>query len=217
MSTETTMTGRADDRARIAEAAEWRLIGLLLERPRGSWYAEIAQLGSEVADRELRAVVAASDAANEGDYLRVLGPGGLVSPREVTYQPFADPGQLLAQLATYYGAFAFRPVVEEPLDHLAVEVAFVSYLLLKEAFARSRGATQASATTAHARRSFVERHLAPFATTFVQRLESAGPSYLLPIVRCLATRVPAHPPVVLRIPADDRPDACGACGIDDLR
>jgi hypothetical protein len=209
------MTRSTDYRARIAEAAEWRLIGLLLERPRGSWHAETATLGGEVADRELRAVVAATSAAKEGDYLHVLGPGGLVSPREVTYQPFADPGQLLAQLATCYDAFAFRPHVEEPLDHIAVEVAFVSYLLLKEAFARARGATPASATTAHARRSFVERHLAPFAATFVQRLESAGPSYLLPIARCLVTRVPAHSPRALRVPADDPQDVCGACGIEE--
>ena len=47
---------------------------------------------------ELRLLVAAVRSATEGDYLRLLGPGGLVSPREVTYQPFADPGQLLAEL-----------------------------------------------------------------------------------------------------------------------
>ena len=208
MHVEKTKTRSANSSVCIASAAEWRLIGLLLERPRARWHVEITTLAGEVAAPELHAVAETLAGVREGDYLRVLGPGGLVSPREVTYQPFADPGQLLAQLASGYGAFAFRPQVEEPLDHIAVEAAFVSYLLLKEAFALAQGAGRAAATTADARRAFIDEHLAVFAATFAQRLQTIGPSYLLPIARCLATRVPAQPPVGLRLPADDQPDAC---------
>ena len=197
----------------IAEAAEWRLIGLLLERPRVGWHDEVAALAGEVRNDALRDTADAACTASEGMYLNVLGPGGVVSPREVTYQPFADPGQLLAALATIYETFAFRPRVEEPLDHIAVEVAFVGYLLLKEAFALARGDRAAAATTGDARRGFIEGHLAAFGGTLAQRLESIGPSYVLRTARLLADRLPVSPTVQLPPAALDVPDVCGACDL----
>ena len=199
----------------IAEAAKWRLMGLLLERPREGWHEEVVRLGREVDDPELHAAVAAAQAATEGDYLHLAGPGGLVSPREVASQPFTDPGQLLAQIATCYDAFAFRPYVEEPIDHIAVEVAFVGYLLLKEAFASARGDAEAAATTAAARLGFIKRHLAALAATFAQRLENTASSYLLLTARHLAARVPAHPAVKVPPSAADALDVCGACGVGE--
>jgi nitrate reductase assembly molybdenum cofactor insertion protein NarJ len=199
----------------IAEAAEWRLMGLLLERPREGWHEEVARLGSEMHDPKLRAAVAAAQGATQGDYLHLVGPGGVVSPREVASQPFADPGQLLAQVATCYEAFAFRPHVEEPIDHIAVEVAFVGYLLLKEAFASARGDAEAAATTAAARLGFIETHLAALAVTFAQRLENTGSSYLLVTARRLAARVPAQPPARMLSSAADVLDVCGACGVGE--
>lgn len=200
---------------RIVRAAEWRLIGLLLERPRRGWLQDVVRLGNELPDPTLRAAVAAAYSASEGDYLHLLGPGGVVSPREVTYQPFADPGKLLAELATIYDAFAFRPLVEESIDHVGVEVAFVGYLLLKEAFALAQGDREAAATTATARRGFIEAHLAALVGAFAQRLEAAGPSYLLPTARLLAERVPAHQPATTAPFAVDALDVCGACGGGD--
>jgi nitrate reductase delta subunit len=195
----------------IAEAAQWRLIGLLLERPRSGWHNEVATLSGEVRDRDLRRCAAAASSASEGDYLRLLGPGGLVSPREVTYQPFADPGALLAELATIYAAFGYRPHTEEPIDHIAVETGFVGYLLLKEAFAAARGDRAAVSTTASARRKFVETHLAALAGAFAQHVEHAGESYLHPIVRCLAARLPERP-APQPLMSVDPVDVCGACG-----
>jgi nitrate reductase assembly molybdenum cofactor insertion protein NarJ len=205
-----TETARTD----IALAAEWRLIGLVLERPRPRWHDEVAHLSREVHDRALREAATAAEDATEGEYLRLFGPGGMVSPREVTYQPFADPGHLLAQLATAYEAFAFRPHVEEPIDHVAVEVAFVSYLLLKETFARARNDADAAAITAGARHRFMETHLAAFASTLAERLESAGPSYLLPVARMLTARLPAG--LAPRRPSAAVVDTCNACGRVDV-
>jgi nitrate reductase delta subunit len=200
------------DRNQIAEAAEWRLLGLLLERPRPGWHDEVARLGSELRDPALRAAVVRARTASEGTYLHHLGPAGLVSPREVTYQPFADPGQLLAELATLYDAFAFRPHAQEPMDHIAVEVAFVGYLLLKEAFASACDDRAAVATTATARRSFLETHLAGFAGAFAQRLQDTGASYLLPTAQALAARVPAPPAAPTPPPVGH--ELCAGCGVD---
>ena len=207
------MGRRKTDASLVAEAAEWRLVGLLLERPRRGWHEEVATLSREVSDRRLRRAARAARGAGEGEYLRLLGPGGLASPREVTYQPFADPGQLLAELATIYDAFGFRPKVEEPIDHIAVEAAFVGYLLLKEAFAAARGDRTAVATTASARQYFVDAHLATLASAFAERLETAEVSYLLPLARLLAARLPARP-AARPIASVDPVDVCGACDFE---
>lgn len=196
--------------AGIAEAAAWRLIGALFERPRQGWHAEIAALGAEARDATLRAVAATAADATEGDYLSLLGPGGAVSPREVTYQPFADPGHLLAELATTYEAFAFRPRAEDPIDHIAVEASFVAYLLLKEAYAAARGEDAYVTTTAAARAAFIAAHVSVLGAALADRLETASPSYLLATARLLGARLPARPPVPL--PSSlDLPDLCGAC------
>ena len=192
----------------VAEAVEWRLLALLLERPRAGWHAEVAALGREVPDLALAAAAQTAQEAGEGEYLRVLGPGGSVSPREVAYRSYADPGQLLAQLATVYQVWAFQPRVEEPIDHIAVEAGFVGYLLLKEAFAGARHDAQAAATVAAARRMFIDTHLAAIVHPFVQRLEAVGPAYLVQAVHGLVARVPPQPATAPRPPL---PDACATC------
>jgi hypothetical protein len=213
---EVNMARRTVDRTRIAEAAEWRLLGLLFERPHGSWRADLSDLAREVEDPDLRATVSACGAVTEGAYLRLIGPGGQVSPREVTYQPFTDPGQLLAQLANCYDAFAFRPHIEEPIDHIAVELAFVGYLLLKEAYAAAQGDAAGVRTTARARRSFIGEHLAPFAATFFQRLAATPPSYLVLPAQLLCARLPARSVSELRLPIEADSGTCGACTLDDV-
>ena len=209
------MTRHKNYRALIAQAAEWRFIGLLLERPRGGWHTDVAMLGGELPRPEPRSLVATARSATEGDYLRLLGPGGLVSPREVAYQPFADPGQLLAEVAACYDAFAFRPNIEESVDHIAAEVAFVGYLLLKEAFARARGDTAAAETTAGARHAFIDAHLARFASSFTQRLETTGWSYLLATARSLRASLPAPHEPEHRRPLEEAFEVCGACGLQN--
>lgn len=203
----------------IAEAAEWRLIGLLLERPRPGWHDEVAALAEEVGNAQLRTVATGARAATEGGYLRLLGPGGMISPRAVTYRAFEDPGRILADLAGFYGAFAFQPGAEEPIDHIAVATGFVSYLLLKEGFAEARGDIESAETTATARQRFVETHLAPMVHSFVSRLEVAGAGYLLDCGRLLASKVPAAPSGAATLPAADADEIpiCGAGSSCNLR
>jgi TorA maturation chaperone TorD len=181
------------DRALIASAAEWRLLAVLLERPRAGWREEIEALAREVPDPELRTAAREARDAREGTYLRLMGPGGSVSPREVTYRPLEDPGWVLADLARYYEAFAFHPRAEDPIDHVAVEADFSAYLLLKEAFARARGDAKGAQVTAEAHTRFFTCHLAAIATPFAERVAEIGPAHLATAARVLAARVPAPP------------------------
>jgi len=202
----------SDERC-IAEAAAWRLLGLLLERPRAGWHAEVAALALEVADPDLRAAAQAAQMATEGEYLHLVGPGGVASPRAVAYAGYQDPGRVLAEIAEFYKAFAFQPRAEDPIDHVAVAAGFVGYLALKEAFAEASGNNVAAKTTAEARQRFVETYLVMIAHPFAERVALAGPSYLMEVAQALAARVPAPTDPTLLAPDEDVPAECGACPI----
>jgi nitrate reductase assembly molybdenum cofactor insertion protein NarJ len=177
----------------LAEAAAWRLLGLLFERPRERWWQEVADLRREVEDPDIGAAAdAAREEADEGTYLAVLGPGGAVSPREVAYRGMEDPGHLLADIEAFYAAFAFHPQTEEAPDHLAVEAGFLAYLSFKEAYARARANEEDAEIVAQAAARFREAHLSAFAEPVRDRLEQGGIRYLLLAAAALARR--AGPP-----------------------
>jgi len=174
---------------RLAEATAWRLLGLLFERPREGWWQDVEALSRVVADPQIRAAAEAGrEEASEGPYLALLGPGGLVSPREVTYRGMEDPGRILADIGAFYDAFAFQPETEEAPDHLAVEAGFVGYLCLKEAYARARGNEEEAEVAATAAARFREAHLSTHAWPVAERLEATGVRYLTLAATTLAHR-----------------------------
>lgn len=161
----------------LAQAAAWRLASLLLERPRPEWKSEIAKLRNEVADRKLASYAKRAACGTEESYHRIFGPAGAVSPREVSYCGFEDPGRLMAELASFYQAFSFQPRREEPIDHISVEAGFVGYLFLKEAYAQMRGDSESAEITKSARERFTGEHLGRCAQGMIAQL-SDGPPYL---------------------------------------
>jgi len=174
---------------RLAEAAAWRLLGLLFERPREGWWQDVEALSHVVTDPVIRAAAAAvREEASEGLYLALLGPGGLVSPRVVTYRGMEDPGRILADISAFYEAFAFQPETEEAPDHLAVEAGFMGYLCLKEAYARARGNDEEAEVAAKATARFREDHLSTLAWPVVERLTATDVRYLSLAATALARR-----------------------------
>jgi hypothetical protein len=163
----------------VAEAAEWRLLGLLFERPRPGWREAVEALAAEVRDEGLRSAAAEARDADEGTYLSVLGPGGAVAAREAGYQTTGELGRILADVAAFYEAFAFRPAAEDPFDHVAVQAGFAGYLRLKEAYARARGDEENAETTAGALERFVQDHLRVMAGPMARRLAGCAPAYLV--------------------------------------
>jgi TorA maturation chaperone TorD len=208
------MTGatlRSEDA--LAAAADWRLLGLLLERPRSESLAEIRALAAATRDPALREAAAGIATVCEGEYLALLGPGGLASPREAAYVGMQDPGWTLAEIARFYDVFAFAPRTEDPPDHVTVEVAFVAYLHLKEAFALETDDAEAAETTRIARTRFVAEHLARIARPMADRLAPALGTPLVRAALLLAARVPPLPAGTMVAPHDDDgPATCGACG-----
>ncbi len=178
----------------LGEATAWRLLGLLFERPREGWQEEVEGLCGEVPDPEISvAADAAREAATEGQYLAVLGPGGDASPREVAYRGMGDPGQILSDIMAFYEAFAFHPETEEAPDHVAVEAGFMGYLCLKQAYAWSRASEDEAEIAAQAAARFREEHLSALAWPLADRLDKTETLYLSLAARALAHRSGPRP------------------------
>jgi nitrate reductase assembly molybdenum cofactor insertion protein NarJ len=204
-----------EEQARLLrEAAAWRLIALLFECPRPGWHDVVAALGREVEDPRLQAAAEASQTeASEGLHYSLFGPGGPVSPREVTYLSGLQQGYLLAELGAYYEAFAYRPAAAEPSDHLSVEAGFMAYLTLKQAYALASADGAGAQVTAEAAGRFRTDHLAGMTEPIARALEAGGPSYLALAGQALFARVGPAPRQVLPMAgalADEESD--GSCG-----
>ncbi len=120
-------------------------------------------------------------------------------------------GQFLAELREMYAAFAYQPVLEEPPHHVAVQVDFLAYLRLKEAFARSRGDDEQAAVTAAAAQRLLEDHLSVIAEPLTLSLAASEIPYLALAAAGLLERVgPARPtvPATVDLLPVVSPDCC---------
>ncbi len=199
-------------REALGRAAELRLVGLLLERPKVGRREQVLDLAAEAVDPELRTLALRLAELDEPTYVSLLGPGGPVSPREVAYRRVEDPGWILADAASFYEAFGFRPESEDPLDHVAVVTGFAAYMALKEAYALARGGSADVVTEARAR--FVDTHLVPLAAGLASRLDAVAAPDLLALARFLAVRIgaPSLPAADLGPALDEGELTCGPCG-----
>ena len=187
-----TMT--SDESVLLREAAEWHLIGLLFQCPDNEWQRQIAAVAAEVGDPLLKkAAQLAPQEATGGLYHTTFGPGGPASAREVSHRDAVQPGQFLAELRAFYEAFAYRPKLSEPPDHVSIEVGFIGYLRLKEAYAKSSGAIEEAAISADAAKVFVEDHIATIADPLAKAIEPSGLRYLSLAARALRQRTGPSP------------------------
>ena len=178
----------------IRQAAEWHLIGLLLQCPDDGWSDRLASLAAEVDDPSLHAAVkAAQREVTAGVYHTAFGPGGPAAPREVSHRDSVIPGGFLADLCGYYEAFAYQPPAGETPDHVASEAGFIGYLRLKEAYARTCGDDEQARIAAVAARRFIEEHLAMLAHRFAASVKDSGIAYLALTAESLLNRVGPMP------------------------
>jgi len=167
---------------------------------------------------------------------------GLVSskecpPYETEYCPQTFSvfrSQEMADVAGYYAAFGLQPsrdVPERP-DHVALEIEFVAWLLVKECHAQrpdNPHAAEQVEVSRDAQKSFVETHLAWWLPAFAAALQrkvgepeaESEDSYLGALADALAAWVPIEravlgvdPPTELAAPSPSEEDSadCDACG-----
>ncbi len=159
----------------LIAAVQWRVLSLLFERPRPGWHDDVVSLAAMTQEPALAAAAAAASGATESDYLAAFGPGGAVSPREVAYRRREDPGGIVADVSAFHTAFAFRPLSEDPPDHVAVAAGFAGYLFLKEAYALAKDEPEAARTCSEARARFIDAHLRFMAEPLALQLEDLCP------------------------------------------
>lgn len=184
-------TARQSQRAKRAAqqwleaASRWRLLSLFFQLPTPETRRELRLLAHS-ATRELGALagqwagVPLKQAAAE--FHRVLGAGGIPAV-ESSYDPnaLAGRGPLLADIAGFHEAFAYRPEkppAEVP-DHIAVQLDFLSYLSFKAAFALYEGQEEKARIAIEAHQRFVEQHLATWLTAFREKLERSASAFFI--------------------------------------
>jgi len=181
----------------LKEAAEWRLIGLLFECPEDGWREQVTALAAGTTDARLQEAAAACGEATAGLYHTTFGPGGPAAVREVSHREGVLPGPTLAELYTLYEAFAYKPAISEPPDHVAVETGFVAYLRFKEAYARLLGDREKEEICANASRTFIDEHLTALAHPLADALAESGITYLALAGEALRSRVGPPPPMAI--------------------
>lgn len=201
---------------RLSEAAEWKLLAMLLSCPQGDWPSQVAMLAEETRDVHLQqAARLMTKEATEGLYHTTFGPGGPAAPREVSHREYVTPSASLAELSSYYQAFAFHPATDEPPDHVGVECDFMAYLRVKEAYGLARGDQEQAAAAAEAAQGFVTNHLTHIAQPLLASLVNSGIEYLRLAAEALVQRVgPApnadlSPSARLELLTADMLDCCG--------
>lgn len=163
----------------LRKAARLRFLALVFECPREGWQEQLDSLAAEIAEDDLRHVARlAREEASPELHHTTFGPGGPAAPREISYSGTIVSGQLIAELQAFYAAFAYRPTGDEPPDHIAVELGYLSYLHLKIAYAAANDDEARADIAADAAKRFAESHVASILGPLVPILESCGIGYL---------------------------------------
>ena len=169
----------------LETASRARLLSLLFQLPTRESRRELRRLAA-TAPKDLSALakewtsIPVRDAAAE--FHRVLGPGGIPAV-ESSYDPnaLAGRGPLLADIAGFHEAFAYRP--ENPPaavpDHIAVELDFLSYLAFKIAFALHEARQDEAEIAVKAYGRFLEAHLSLWVARFQKQLEHSASLFFI--------------------------------------
>ena len=133
------------------------------------------------ASRLLDALANCSDM--ETEYNRLFRVGLVCTPYETEHDPMKSvrKGPVLSDILGFYTAFGLKPSeqAKELPDHIAVELEFMSWLVLKEAYARARGWKNKLELTLTAERKFLGDHLGSWVFPFCDNVEknAAAPFY----------------------------------------
>lgn len=208
--------------ALLTESAEWRLLGLLFEYPSDTWRQQLTVL---IANLQSAGLVPLAEAALEGSspgmHLALFGPAGSVPLREVTYQGGVQLGYLMSEVSGFYEAFGYANSGEESGDHLAVELGFIAFLRMKEAYAVVAGDSAQAEFARETSETFRKNHLAVMVEPISIALANFAPEYLAGAGQILLNRVGPAPrssyPLGAVLAGDDESEdmTCGASGAND--
>lgn len=116
---------------------------------------------------------------SDNEHHVVLGAAGVCSPYESEYvgDKLGGKGLVMADIAGFYRAFHFPMELEfkDPVDNISVELSFLSYLTLKEAYAFFRGNKEEMQVCTDAKEKFQREHLFQWIEQFIEKLNEVVP------------------------------------------
>jgi TorA maturation chaperone TorD len=165
----------------LTHGAGWQFFSLLFRCPSDTSPMSIERLLPELAPglrSEATTIGELSKDPNREDrYHRLLGSAGSISPYESDYYGYGkegmrEKGAVLGDVAAFYKAFGFEPSNEtlEAPDHIALELAFLGFLKLKEVYALMSGDDEARQICSKAEYDFLQEHLLGWAPELLDRL-----------------------------------------------
>lgn len=120
----------------------------------------------------------------EGEYNRLFRVGLICTPYETEHDPMKSvrKGPVLSDILGFYTAFGLKTSerLKELPDHIAVELEFMSWLILKEGYARARGWKDRLELTLAAEGKFLGDHLGRWVFFFCDNVQrnATAPFYL---------------------------------------
>ena len=144
-----------------------------------NWLSLLGDRPSLEALRVLRPVIMSSSPDElESEYVQAFGHtiGTECPPYEAEYElaHIFQKSQTLADIAGFYKAFGLEigPNFKDRLDHVTVELEFMHFLCLKEAYALDKGHTEEQlAVCRDAQSKFLGEHLGQWVFAFAERLD----------------------------------------------
>lgn len=182
--TETTTQPTHDAlRDALAHAALFESLALCFRYPQADTAATLTALLAEVPPSWREALSNLSqrlDEVTESRFLQLFGSGGLCRDTESAYVSNRPMGGLLADLSGFYVAFGFPHDNDGgvPLDHIATELSFVSFLFAKEAHARFLDNAAAVEICQQGRGRFLQGHLGIWIGSFASTVAERAPDTL---------------------------------------
>ncbi len=171
----------------LQRASTWRFFSLYFRLPTEETEAELLSLAAAPeASAVLRQLAEMRQeltlAERQQEFHRVLGAGGIPAcASSYDDNALAGRGPMLADIAGFYQAFAYRPEkppAEVP-DHLAVELDFLAFLAMKVAFAMHESHHENAAIAQQAYEKFLTEHVRDWVERFHAVLERSPASIYL--------------------------------------
>jgi len=148
---------------------------------------------------------------------------------DIKADPLFQPHRL-SDLGAFFAAFGLElaPDAAERIDHISIELEFMSVLAAKEAHALEHQSDEdALATLRDAQKKFLREHLGRWSPAFARRLARMAEDTVLGVVakllgefirvECARLNVPAGSEDLLLRPVDDSMERlCESCGIHNL-
>jgi len=117
-------------------------------------------------------LLAPCDEDAEVEAFGLLGQAGRVSGCASDYveDGYADKGPILGDVAGFYRAFGFEPMLAENPDHFGNLFEFLAFLALKQAWCVEAGHPDQAEIAADAEGKLLAEHVHPYLARFAERL-----------------------------------------------